>query len=298
MEARLWESKFVRLCRFDDDRRGRDRIGVVLDDAVADVSEILDALPAARYPYPPGDALIAALPDLRPEIERLAAAATPAPLSSLRLKAPVANPGKIVAAPINYQSHIDLDLVGSDIAHAHIISHISKAGLFLKAASSLVGPAEGVTIAFPDRRNDHEIELVAVIGRTARNVPRERALEHVAGYCIGLDMTVRGTEDRSFRKSADSYSVAGPWLVTADEIGDPGALEMRLAVNGRQRQKANTRSLVYDLPKLIEYASSVYTLYPGDLLFTGTPDGVGPVKAGDVIECAIERIGSMSVAVR
>ncbi len=137
-----------------------------------------------------------------------------------------------------------------------------------------------------------------LIGRQGRDIAAERALDHVVGYAIGLDMTVRGPEDRSLRKSIDSYAVLGPWLVTADEIADPGTLDLELRVNGELRQRSNTRHLIFDVPKLIAYASAAYTLYPGDLIMTGTPEGVGPVVAGDVIEAEIEGIGAMTVAVR
>jgi 2-keto-4-pentenoate hydratase/2-oxohepta-3-ene-1,7-dioic acid hydratase in catechol pathway len=137
-----------------------------------------------------------------------------------------------------------------------------------------------------------------VIGREARNVSRAEALSYVAGYTIGLDITIRGSEDRSFRKSPDTYSVLGPWLVTADEIPDPGSLDLQVSVNGTERQKSNTRLLILGVPELIELASSFYTLYPGDVIFTGTPEGVSPIAPGDEIVATIERIGSMQVAVR
>ena len=102
----------------------------------------------------------------------------------------------------------------------------------------------------------------------------------MAGYAIGLDITIRGSEDRSFRKSPDSYSVLGPWLVTADEIPDPGSLDLQISVNGEQRQKSNTRYLILGVRELVELASSFYTLYPGDVIFTGTPEGVSPIEPG------------------
>jgi len=123
-------------------------------------------------------------------------------------------------------------------------------------------------------------------------------MEYIAGYTIGLDITIRGTEDRSFRKSVDTHSVLGPWLVTADEISDPGDLDLEIAVNGEQRQKSNTSRLILGVPDLIELASSFYTLYPGDVIFTGTPEGVSPIEAGDEIVATIEKIGTMRVRVR
>jgi 2-keto-4-pentenoate hydratase/2-oxohepta-3-ene-1,7-dioic acid hydratase in catechol pathway len=110
-------------------------------------------------------------------------------------------------------------------------------------------------------------------------------------------MTVRGPEERSFRKSVDSFAVVGPWLVTADELSDPSRLDIELTVNGELRQKDNTRNLIVDVPGLIEMASRFYTLHPGDIILTGTPAGVGPVVAGDTIEARIAGIGAMRVSV-
>jgi 2-keto-4-pentenoate hydratase/2-oxohepta-3-ene-1,7-dioic acid hydratase in catechol pathway len=141
------------------------------------------------------------------------------------------------------------------------------------------------------------VELAFVIGRTANRVSRADAMQYVAGYTIGLDVTIRGSEDRSFRKSADSYSVLGPWLVTADEISDPNALDLEISVNGELRQKSNTRYLILDVAALVELASSFYTLHPGDVIFTGTPEGVSPIVPGDHIVATIEKIGSMQVDV-
>ena len=121
---------------------------------------------------------------------------------------------------------------------------------------------------------------------------------HVAAYAIGLDMTVRGTEERSLRKAIDSYSVLGPWLVTADEIDDPDHLDFSIHVGDELRQKSNTDLLIFDCRRLIEYGSEFYTLYPGDIIMTGTPDGVGPVEPGDVMHCEVEKIGRMDVPVR
>jgi len=137
-----------------------------------------------------------------------------------------------------------------------------------------------------------------VIGQTAANVAPADALSHVAGYAIALDMTVRGPEDRSLRKSLDSYSVLGPWLVTADEIPDPHALGIRLDVNGDVRQQASTADMIIGIAEQIAWASSYYTLYPGDIIMSGTCAGVGQVLPGDLMQCEIEGIGAMTVAVR
>jgi 2-keto-4-pentenoate hydratase/2-oxohepta-3-ene-1,7-dioic acid hydratase in catechol pathway len=285
----------MRLCRF-----GEGRLGIVDGAAVRDVTAALDVLPDYRYPLPPFDPLIAHLSKVVERARAILPDASSLPLAGIRLLSPVASPRKLVAAPVNYQKHLDEVRVDKALHHdtpAHTVT-IQSAGLFLKATSSLVGPGEGVTICKPDRRTDHEVELAVVIGSEARDVPAEDALEYVAGYCIGLDITTRGSEDRSFRKSSDGYSVLGPWLVTADEIPNPGRLDLQIAVNGEMRQSSNTKYLILGVAELIELASSFYTLYPGDVIYTGTPEGVSPIEPGDEIVATIEGIGTMHVNVR
>jgi 2-keto-4-pentenoate hydratase/2-oxohepta-3-ene-1,7-dioic acid hydratase in catechol pathway len=282
----------MRICRFDDDR-----LGLVEGAEVLDVTEALAAIPPQKWPYRHGDALIASLPAVLESASERASHAVRRKISDIRLRAPVANPSKIVNAPINYQAHIDEAKRDQGIAHGREIKTIADWGLFLKSPSSLVGAGDGIRLRFSERRNDHEVELAVVIGREANRVPRGRALDYVCGYSIGLDMTVRGTEFPSFRKSIDTYSVLAPWLVTRDEVPDPNALELWLTVNGEQRQRSSTNRMVYDVSRLIEYATSFYTLYPGDLIFTGTPEGVGPVRPGDEIRAGIERIGEFSIRV-
>lgn len=283
----------MRLCRYDDNR-----LGVVREGLVHDVSDALAKLPPLAWPVPQGDHLIRNLDALMPEIERLAAAAPGVPVGDVRLLSPVANPGKIIAAPVNYQKHLDESRADTAINFGSDVKTIHHYGVFLKANSSLVGPAAGVVADWADRRIDHEIELAAVIGKPGFRISREEAMSHVMGYCIGLDMTIRGTEDRSFRKSLDTFTVLGPWLVTADEIADPHALDFEITVDGETRQKANTRDLILDIAELIEYASKAYTLWPGDVILTGTPEGVGPVLPGNVMHARIDGIGEMEVAVR
>jgi 2-keto-4-pentenoate hydratase/2-oxohepta-3-ene-1,7-dioic acid hydratase in catechol pathway len=280
----------MKLCRFDDDR-----LGIVEGDEVLDVSGALEAVAPQKWPYRHGDALIAHLPAVLEKAKSLAPHAPRRTLATVRLRPPVANPSKIVNAPINYQAHIDEAKRDQGIAHGRDIKTIADWGLFLKSPSSLIGAGDTIRLRFPERRNDHEVELAVVIGREANHVPRARALDYVCGYSIGLDMTLRGPEFPSFRKSIDTYSVLAPWLVTRDEIPDPNALELWLTVNGEPRQRSNTRRMVYDVPRLIEYATSFYTLYPGDLIFSGTPEGVGPVKPGDEIRAGIERIGEFAI---
>ena len=282
----------MKICRYDDNR-----LGLVQDDGVHDVSSVLEALGPFKYPLPREDPFIAALASLKPKIQEAAKKSKAIPLEKVKLLAPVANPGKIVAAPVNYTKHLQEALADKGIHHGNLINEIHKAGMFLKATSAVVGPGEGVRLIHTDRRNDHEVELAIVIGKRVRNVTAEEAKSAIAGYCIGLDMTIRGPEERSFRKSPDSYCVLGPWLATPDEVPDPGNVSLKITVNGETRQDAHTSDLIVKVPELVAWGSTFYTLHPGDVILSGTPQGVGPVKAGDVMQATIERIGTMRVEV-
>jgi 2-keto-4-pentenoate hydratase/2-oxohepta-3-ene-1,7-dioic acid hydratase in catechol pathway len=284
----------MRLCRFDDNR-----LGVVEGSQIRDVTAALDVLPRHGYPFPTHDLFIERLDRIVEHVRALLPGARTLAVDRVTLLSPVANPGKIIAAPVNFERHReearkDPQLHGNNPG----TFTIHTAGLFLKSTGSLVGPGEGVVIRLPERRTDHEVELVVVIGKRASHVTRHDAMACVAGYAIGLDISIRGTEDRSFRKSPDTYAVVGPWLVTADEIPNPGSLDLQITVNGEVRQQSNTRHFILGVAELIELASSMYTLHPGDLIFTGTPEGVSPIRAGDSIMATIAHIGSMAVAVR
>ena len=285
----------MRLCRFGDGR-----LGLVENSTVRDVTAALEVLPSYRYPFPPHDVFIAHLDQVVARVLAIAANAPSLPLAGLKLLSPVANPTKIIAAPVNYQKHLD-EVKGDTQLHQNTQAHtltIQKAGLFLKANSSLVGPGEGVALRHLDRRNDHEVELALIIGKKANNVSKSEALKYVAAYSIALDITIRGTEDRSFRKSPDSYTVLGPWLVTGDEIANPSDLDLSISVNGEVRQNSNTKYMILGPAELIELASSFYTLYPGDIISTGTPEGVSPIVPGDTVVATVEKIGTMEVKVR
>jgi 2-keto-4-pentenoate hydratase/2-oxohepta-3-ene-1,7-dioic acid hydratase in catechol pathway len=282
----------MRFCRFNDNR-----LGVVRDELVHDVTAVLDGLPALRWPTPPGDHFFNHFDALRPQMQARADQVPGVSIESVKLLSPVANPGKIVAAPVNYALHLDESRADTAINFGTQVKTIADYGVFLKATSSVIGASQTVMADWPDRRIDHEVELALVIGRKGFRIPESQALSHVAGYMIGLDMTIRGTEDRSFRKSLDTFTVLGPWLVTADELGDPSQLDLEITVNGEPRQKSNTALLIWNVQKLIAYASQAYTLYPGDVIMTGTPEGVAPVVPGDTMHARIERIGQMKVAV-
>jgi 2,4-didehydro-3-deoxy-L-rhamnonate hydrolase len=282
----------MRFCRFNDHR-----LGVVQGPLVHDVTAVLEGLPALRWPTPAGDHFFNHFDALRPQMQALADATPGVPVSSVRLLSPVGNPGKIVAAPVNYQLHLDESRADTAINFGTQVKTIADYGVFLKATSSMIGASQAVVADWPERRIDHEIELALVIGKTGFRISEAQALSHVAGYMIGLDMTIRGTEDRSFRKSLDTFTVFGPYVVTADEVADPGQLDFELKVNGQSRQSSNTRHLIWGVQKLIAYASKAYTLYPGDIIMTGTPEGVAPVVGGDTMHAWIEGIGEMTVAV-
>ena len=286
----------MKLCRFDEDR-----LGVVIGEKVHDVTDIQSQIRAATRYDMKGDAVIAALPTWRKRIEDAAAKAPGKPIAQVKLISPVARPSKTMGAPANYKKHIEEMRSRTDLAKeapARQPRGIGNAGIFLKANSSIVGPSEGIPLRFLDRTNEHEIELVAIIGKQGSDIPRQQAKEYIAGYTLGLDMTCRGGEDRSFRKSIDGYSVLGPWFVTSDEIPDPDDVKITLTNNGELKQTADTKDLIYDIGRLIELASSFYTLYPGDVYYTGTPQGVASVKPGDVLRGRCDLIGELEIEVR
>jgi len=256
---------------------------VVDGDRVRDVTDVLDRLPSWSWPGPPGDALITGLAGLRPAIAAALPAAPVRPLAEVRLRSPVARPGKVVAVRGNYRG------AGAGGAAPE---------LFLKAGSSVTGPGDGISIRFADRRVDHEVELVAVIGRRLECVAVPAALDAVAGWCVGIDVTLRGDEDRGLRKSLDGYTVLGPWLTTTDEATGVGDAAIELAVNGVTRQQGRSSQLVLAPAAIIAAASRWFALEPGDVVMTGTPPGVGPLVAGDVIDCSIEGLGAMRVEVQ
>jgi 2,4-didehydro-3-deoxy-L-rhamnonate hydrolase len=280
----------MKLCRFNDDK-----LGLIEGSSVRDVSDALASLQRYSYPLPSHDVLIANLSQVREAVAT--SNGDVHALAAVTLLSPLANPGKLVAAPVNYQAHLDETIADEATFSREHVRRIQETGLFLKATSSLIGAGTAIEIHHPDRRTDHEIELAVVIGETCRDVSPGEALSVIAGYTIGLDITIRGPEERSLRKSLDTYSVLGPWMVTADEFGDPTGRDLVLQVNGEERQKANTRDLIMDVPALIAFASSYYTLHPGDVLFTGTPEGVGPIQPGDRITASISGIGTLEVAV-
>jgi 2,4-diketo-3-deoxy-L-fuconate hydrolase len=286
----------MRICWFNDNR-----LGLVKGDRVLDVSKALEALPKLAYPYPKGDPLITHLDKMRPAIEAASQGAQSIAVKEAKFLSPVQAPTKIIGTPTNYMDHRaeaaeQRDVFSGGVPNRYTGS-IEEQGLFLKANSALVGPGEGVKLRFPERRTDHEMELGVIIGKKSSNVPKDKALSIVAGYAIALDMVVRGSQDRSFRKSVDTYAVLGPWMATADEVGDPQNLDFFLAVNGDVKQKSNTNMMIMDLVTQISWASEYYTLWPGDIIMSGTCAGVSQVKPGDVMHCEIDKVATTDVRV-
>lgn len=222
------------------------------------------------------------------DIERAVIDAPVLAPESVTLLPPVPDPSKIVAAPVNYLDHKE------EMSES---VHIDSLGVFLKAPSSLTGHEDTVRLPYHDRRFDQEGELAVVIGRAASHVSEEHALEHVFGYTCLLDMTMRGGEDRSTRKSFDTFTPLGPHITTPDEVGPIEDAELRCWVNGTLRQRADLKDLIWNVPQLIAYVSTVMELQPGDVIATGTPAGVGPVHDGDAVAVEITSIGRLEVGV-
>lgn len=210
------------------------------------------------------------------------------PVEEVAWEAPLPRPGKILGAPANYYDHAD-EMPDS--------ATIVDWGMFVIASTSVIGPEQTVQLPYHDKRTDYEGELAVVIGKGGKNIALADALDHVYGYTVAMDITVRSTEDRSTRKSFDTFTPLGPWVVTADEIGDPATLELSLTLNGETRQRVATSKMIYGVEEIIAYASSVMQLEPGDVIATGTPAGVGQIADGDRIVATVDRIGSIGVHV-
>jgi len=275
------------------------RIGLVEDGLLYDVTEAvpaaLDAVPQQRLNW-----LIANWETALLEVKRHRASALPVAVNSVRLLPANPFPPHVFAAPANYQKHIGE--LGTRVVTKKGRS-AREQGFFLKAPGSLVGA--GGTIYLPkgsSRRFDHESELAVIIGKAGRNIPRERAMEYVFGYACLIDATMRiepdvAEEERSMRKSFEGFTPLGPWIVTADEVPDPHGLQNRLWVNSELRQEATTKDMIVGIAELIELISSVLPLSPGDVIATGTPEGVGPFTVGDTLRIEIQNVGEMTLNV-
>lgn len=268
----------MKLCRFG--QPGQEKPGLVSEDGtIRDLSGVVD------------DITVEALARVR--------AADPATLPVVegapRYGVPVNGIGKIVAIGLNYEDHA----IESNLPIP------TEPMMFMKAVSSLNGPNDPVMLPQDASHGDWEVELGVIIGRTCRYVSEDEALDRVAGYVLANDVSERFNQKQrgtqwSKGKGHDTFCPVGPWLVTPDEVGDPQDLDMHLNVNGQRMQTGNTRTMIFTIRQLIAYVSRYITLYPGDLLITGTPPGVGEgkkpqavyLKAGDVMELEIAGLGT------
>ncbi|MBB4085091.1 fumarylacetoacetate hydrolase family protein [Sphingomonas carotinifaciens] len=268
----------MKLCRFG--QPGQEKPGLVSEDGtIRDLSGVVD--------------------DITVETLARARAADPATLPVVegtpRYGVPVNGIGKIVAIGLNYEDHA----IESNLPIP------TEPMMFMKAVSSLNGPNDPVMLPQDASHGDWEVELGVIIGRTCRYVSEDEALDRVAGYVLANDVSERFNQKQrgtqwSKGKGHDTFCPVGPWLVTPDEVGDPQDLDMHLDVNGQRMQTGNTRTMIFTIRQLIAYVSRYITLYPGDLLITGTPPGVGEgkkpqavyLKAGDVMELGIAGLGT------
>jgi 2-keto-4-pentenoate hydratase/2-oxohepta-3-ene-1,7-dioic acid hydratase in catechol pathway len=267
-------------------------VGAVVGDGMVDLS-------AAGFPCRMID-LIATWPGVAAQVRELVATAAPQfQLSQVHLHAPVPNPQKILAIGLNYADHIAESGQGTP----------EKQIWFSKLPNAVNGPYDPIQIPKASSAIDYEAELVVVIGKRCRHVSKADAASVVFGYTAGNDVSVRDWQFHTAQwivgKSFDTHAPIGPWIVTADEIGDPHALGIRCRVNGELRQNSNTRNLVFNVYDQIAYLSEAMTLLPGDMIFTGTPGGVGMamkppsfLKAGDVVRVEIDRIGALEATMR
>lgn len=228
---------------------------------------------------------------LKPELEAKAAAGGGVPLAAVKLEAPVQRPGKIFAIGLNYADHIAESNLGTP----------ERQLWFTKAQTSINAPYDPIEIARTTMTADYEAELVAVVGKGGKHIAEADAPAAIFGYCVGNDVTERMWQHAgpqwSLGKSFDTHAPIGPWIVTADELDDPHNLDIRCFVNGEKRQDSNTRHLVFNIWQQVEHLSVGMTLEPGDLLFTGTPGGIGAamdprrfLQPGDIVRCEIERL--------
>lgn len=266
----------------------QNRIGLVSGDGLIDVS--------LHAPGVPHDmrTLIAEFDTHRDTLKSLSDRPADLPVTSVELLAPVERPGKIFAIGLNYADHIEES--GMETPEEQV--------WFTKAVTSVNAPYAPVEVPKVSPYVDYEAELVAVIGRGGRHIKADDAAAHIFGYCVGNDVTERLWQHRtpqwSLGKSFDTHAPIGPWITTSDEVSDPHNLDIRCMVNGEVRQHSNTRHLHFDIWQQIEQLSAAMTLEPGDLVFTGTPGGIGAtmdprqfLQPGDTVRCEIDELGAI-----
>ncbi len=259
--------------------------GLLKGDSVIDISSIA---PMGRDGQATMQGLIERFDGLRPRLEQALATGAGVPLSSVRLRAPLPRPGKIVAMGANY-----LENVPNGAPVPILVFLKSPAGVMDQGGTCTLPPIDFVIC-------HHEAELVLVFGKRGKSVPAAGWRDYVFGYTCGVDVSARGQYggNRFMGKSFDGFSPLGPCIVTKDEIPDPQNLQVRFWVDGQPRHDFNTNDMAYKIPRCIEYVSSIMTLAPGDVLFTGTNhQGIGPLQDGETAEIEIERIGRFSFKV-
>lgn len=272
----------MRLARFTVS--GSTRIGKVVGETVVDLSSVTGETASMRQ-------VLTDLPRLRADLEAVTQPAYA--LAEVTLEAPITDPQKFLAIGMNYQAHAE-----ESRAAGHKVPATQL--WFNKQVSCINGPYADVERPVVSEELDYEAELAYVIGTQCRNVKPEEALSMVAGYLICNDVTVRDWQHRTptftLGKSFDTHGPIGPWITTSDEVGNAEDLMMTLSVNGDERQRSSTNDLIYKIADQIAYLSTVMTLYPGDLIATGTPAGIAAVtrnwlKPGDVVRIEIEKLG-------
>jgi 2-keto-4-pentenoate hydratase/2-oxohepta-3-ene-1,7-dioic acid hydratase in catechol pathway len=280
----------MKITRFDGGR-----IGVVKGDQIYDVSAAAGVDPG-EYPPVGMVRIIANWDALKSKIE---AAATGAgkPLSSVKLLTPDPWPNKLLALPSNFRDHHE-EMRGRSYASPAGLQ-ADQAGFFMKANSSMIGAGEVIEVPTdkPDREFHHECEMAIIIGKRGRHIPLEKTMDYIFGYACLIDVTMRGKEERVMRKSYETFCPVGPWITTADEVGDPFELNMQLWVNGEPRQQSKPANMIVGIREAIAMSSAVTTLEPGDIIASGTMSGVGPLKPGDTVTIEIEKVGKMSLPV-
>jgi 2-keto-4-pentenoate hydratase/2-oxohepta-3-ene-1,7-dioic acid hydratase in catechol pathway len=286
----------MRLATFTE--AGRTRLGVVTGERVVDLARAAPGLPHDMIAFlEAGDAAMAAARDA---VAAAGASEAGLALDAVTLEAPVPKPGKILAIGLNYADHI------AETGRAPP-EHQMWFNKQRNAVNPPFAPVELPAVA-PDQV-DYEAELCMVIGKHARHVPRARAHEVIAGFCCGNDVSARDWQWRvatfTMGKSFPTHAPLGPWLVTPDEVGDPHDLDIRCLVNGAVRQASNTRHLIFDCFDQIAHLTQAFPLEPGDVIFTGTPSGVGAARdprgflsEGDTVRVEIERLGAIEAQVR
>ena len=274
----------MKLVRFE--KGGQVSLGVAENEFIAAISA-----------YPTMLALIEAGAEGLSKVRAEAAAGTPkVALADVRLLAPIERPGKYLAIGMNYAKHVEeADKLG--------VARAKYQTWFNKQTTCITGPYDDIEPGVTEKL-DYEVELGAVIGKAAKNVSDAEAPAHVFGYLVANDVSARDwqfhTPTFTMGKSFDTHGPIGPWIVTTDEVPDPHALDLRCFVNGTLRQSSNTGGMIANLWQQIAYLSTAFTLEPGDLIATGTPEGVGigmepPVflQPGDVVRCEIDGIGAI-----